>query len=55
MAENEFRALVAQMREAQRRWFSTKNQDALTQAKQLEKRVDAELAAKNDQQSLFDR
>lgn len=55
MTDHEFRAIVGQMREAQVRWFKTKNQDALTQAKQLEKRVDAELAAKNDQQSLFDR
>jgi len=44
MSETEFITLVDRMREQQRIWFKTHNQTALTQSKQLEKEVDAEIA-----------
>lgn len=48
----EFRELVRQMRHNQRRYFATRNQDALRISKELEKRVDEELA-KDRQMVLF--
>lgn len=48
----EFRELVRRMRHNQRRCFATRNQDALRISKELEKRVDEELA-KDRQMVLF--
>lgn len=49
---SEFREIVRQMRHNQRRYFATRNQDALRISKELEKRVDEELA-KDKQMVLF--
>lgn len=52
ITDAEFRELVRQMRHNQRRYFATRNQDALRISKDLEKRVDEELA-KDWQMALF--
>ena len=53
--EAAFRALVKDMREAQKDYFRTRSQDALKRSKALERRVDSELAkAASRQASLFD-
>ena len=52
ITDAEFRELVRQMRHNQRRYFATRNQDALRISKELEKRIDEELA-KDRQMALF--
>ena len=52
ITDAEFREIVRQMRHNQRRYFATRNQDALRISKELEKRVDEELA-KDKQMVLF--
>lgn len=53
--EAAFRALVKDMREAQKDYFRTRSQDALKRSKALERRVDSELEkAASRQASLFD-
>ena len=53
--EAAFRALVKDMRDAQKDYFRTRSQDALRRSKALERRVDSELAkAASRQASLFD-
>lgn len=52
ITDAEFRELVRQMRHNQRRYFATRNQDALRISKELEKRIDEELA-KDLQMALF--
>ena len=53
--ETAFRALVKDMRDAQKDYFRTRSQDALRRSKALERRVDSELAkAASRQASLFD-
>lgn len=52
ITDAEFRELVRQMRHNQRRYFATRNQDALRISKELEKRIDEELA-KDKQMVLF--
>ena len=53
--EAAFRALVKDMREAQKDYFRTRSQDALKRSKALERRVDSELTkAASRQASLFD-
>lgn len=44
MTKNEFYTLVRQMRDAQKQYFRTRDQRILTCAKELERRVDNELA-----------
>lgn len=41
-----FKALVAQMREAQRRWFKTRDRKWLERSLELEKQVDEALTEK---------
>jgi hypothetical protein len=43
MTDDDFRQLVAEMRNAQREYFKTRASDWLTAAKKLEKQVDDEL------------
>lgn len=52
ITDAEFREMVRQMRHNQRRYFAMRNQDALRISKELEKRVDEELA-KDRQMVLF--
>lgn len=54
MGNDEFRALVRQMRNAQRRWFKSKGRDheALELSKNLERQVDRELRM-DEQPTLF--
>lgn len=42
MEIKEYALLVAEMRKAQKRYFKTRLQEALKEAKQLEKKVDTE-------------
>lgn len=42
MEIKEYAFLVEEMRKAQKRYFKTRLRDALTEAKQLEKKVDTE-------------
>lgn len=42
MEIKEYALLVAEMRKAQKRYFKTRLQEALVEAKQLEKKVDTE-------------
>lgn len=42
--QEEFRALVKEMREAQKQYFKYRTNEALSKSKQLEKRVDEELS-----------
>lgn len=51
MIYNEFRNLVAQMREAQKEYFRTRSKQVLQRSIMLEKLVDAELQSK--ELSLF--
>lgn len=51
MSNDEFRAIVRSMRDAQRDYFRTRDHKYLTQSKELERLVDRELAEK----PLFDR
>ena len=50
MTYNEFKTLVRNMRNAQKKFFKTRNQDALVKSKEYEKQIDEELA---DQRKLF--
>jgi hypothetical protein len=43
MKAEEFYALVAKMRHAQKEYFKTRSRDWLTESKQLEKQVDDEI------------
>lgn len=45
MAEDNFKALVKQMRDAQKEYFRTRTHDSLQRSKALESRVDAELVS----------
>lgn len=51
MIYNEFRNLVAQMREAQKEYFCTRSREVLQRSIKLEKLVDAEL--NSSELSLF--
>lgn len=54
MTHDEFKALVAEMRHAQREYFRTRTSTALEDSKRLERQVDE--ALKDDRQKpLFDR
>lgn len=60
MNAKEFFELVAKMRKAQREYFATRTNDALSKSKQLEREVDAEIKRVEDimnkrpiQQNLF--
>ena len=54
MESNEFVKLVAQMREAQRNYFKTRDRSWLGKSKALERQVDNQIAATNNpQQDLF--
>jgi len=44
MTKQEFAALVAEVRTAQKQYFKTRERDVLMQSKALEKQVDAALA-----------
>lgn len=51
---NEFEKLVYEMRSAQKEYFRTRSKDVLQHSKQLERRVDEYLKAKeNNQPTLF--
>jgi hypothetical protein len=54
MTEAEFRALVRQMRNAQKKWFNprTRTQEGLETSKSLERQVDNELK-RDEQPGLF--
>ena len=49
---NEFKTLVKQMREAQKKYFKTKEKFWLQRAKNLEKQVDTQLT-ENETPNLF--
>lgn len=53
MKAEEFRALVAEMRKAQRRYFRTRKIADLREAKHLELKVDDALKYGPDQEKLF--
>ena len=60
MTPREFYELVVKMRKAQREYFATRTNDALSKSKQLERDVDAEIKRVEDimnkrpiQQNLF--
>ena len=54
MESKEFVKLVADMREAQRNYFKTRDRSWLDKSKALERRVDNQIAAMNNpQQDLF--
>lgn len=53
MSDREFRDLVKRMRANQFKWFRDRDQEALGEAKRLERLVDRELAAPERQGSLF--
>jgi hypothetical protein len=48
MTNKEFIALVFEMRSAQKKYFRTRNQSYLQEAKNLEKRVDAAISVTID-------
>lgn len=50
MKSNEFVKLVAQMREAQRNYFKTRNSAWLEKSKMLERQVDNQIKAMTDPQ-----
>ncbi|MBX7204170.1 MAG: hypothetical protein K1X81_01985 [Bacteroidia bacterium] len=55
MNDKDFRKLVAEMRQAQKDYFSTRSSSHLTRAKQLERKVDAEVKIEvkpDNQQSM---
>ena len=52
MNDKEFRDLVARMRQAQKDYFRTRDREALSRSKELEKLVDIELTNKVEP-SLF--
>lgn len=56
MTDAEFRALVRQMRDAQKKWFNarTRTQEGLETSKSLERQVDNELK-RDEQPGLFGR
>lgn len=54
MESNEFVKLVADMREAQRNYFKTRDRSWLDKSKALERQVDNQIAVMNNpQQDLF--
>ena len=48
--DKDFLDLVAQMRAAQRKYFRTRSTSVLSEAKELERRVDAEIERRRDKQ-----
>ena len=57
MNQQEFEAKVAQMRQAQKNYFATKDRAYLTESKALEREIDKELEARKNpdtQKGLFD-
>jgi len=52
MSAEEFKELVRRMRNAQKMYFATRGGNFLSESKELERRVDAELAAPDKQKKL---
>lgn len=48
MKPKEFFDKVAEMREAQKKYFRTRSQQALSESKRLEREIDAEIKRVND-------
>ena len=53
MNVDEFKNLVRQMREAQKKYFRTRDPAVLSRSKELERRVDAALETPDPQKSLL--